>query len=105
VPLAEKAGLSLTHLAMAFAIAHPGVTSAIIGPRTMAHLDDLLAGADTTLSDEILDQIDEIVPPGTDVGTLDMAYNPPAIELSNLRRRPVNERAGAVLPVDGGARA
>ena len=58
----------MTHLAMAFAIAHPGVTSAIIGPRTMEHLDDLLAGVDVTLTDEILDRIDEIVPPGTDVG-------------------------------------
>jgi aryl-alcohol dehydrogenase-like predicted oxidoreductase len=48
IPLAQKAGLSLTHLAMAFAIAHPGVTSAIIGPRTTDHLDDLLAGAGIT---------------------------------------------------------
>ena len=62
IPLADKAGMSLTHLAMAFAIAHPGVTSAIIGPRTMEHLDDLLAGAEVTLDDEILDQIDAIVP-------------------------------------------
>jgi aryl-alcohol dehydrogenase-like predicted oxidoreductase len=95
IPVAEKAGLSLTHLAMAFAIAHPGVTSAIIGPRTMAHLDDLLAGAETTLDDETLDRIDEIVPPGTDVGTLDMAYVPPAISDLNLRRRPPSERAAA----------
>jgi aryl-alcohol dehydrogenase-like predicted oxidoreductase len=95
IPLAEKAGLPLTHLAMAFAIAHPGVTSAIIGPRTMEHLDDLLAGVDVTLTDEILDQIDEIVPPGTDVGTLDMAYRPPAIQHPNLRRRPVTDRAAA----------
>jgi aryl-alcohol dehydrogenase-like predicted oxidoreductase len=95
IPLAEKAGLPMTHLAMAFAIAHPGVTSAIIGPRTMEQLDDLLAGVDVTLTDEILDRIDEIVPPGTDVGTLDMAYSPPALQRSNLRRRPVNERAAA----------
>lgn len=96
IPLAEKADLPMTHLAMAFAIAHPGVTSAIIGPRTMEQLDDLLAGVDVTLSDEILDQIDEIVPPGTDVGTPDQsAYVPPAIKGSNLRRRPVNERAAA----------
>jgi aryl-alcohol dehydrogenase-like predicted oxidoreductase len=95
IPLAEKAGLSLTHLAMAFAIAHPGVTSAIIGPRTMAHLDDLLAGAETTLDDEILDQIDEIVPPGTDIGRLDMAYTPPAISSVSLRRRPATERPAA----------
>ncbi|WP_409467811.1 aldo/keto reductase [Streptomyces sp. HC307] len=88
IPLAQKAGMSLTHLAMAFAISHPGVTSAIIGPRTMDHLDDLLAGAETTLTDEILDQIDAIVPPGTDIGTLDTAYNTPAIQQTALRRRP-----------------
>ncbi|MFE4815017.1 aldo/keto reductase [Streptomyces sp. NPDC056704] len=95
IPLAEKAGMPLTHLAMAFAIAHPGVTSAIIGPRTMAHLDDLLAGAETTLTDEFLDQIDAIVPPGTDIGTLDMAYNPPAIQQAALRRRLPDERSAA----------
>jgi hypothetical protein len=85
----------MTHLAMAFAISHPGVTSAIVGPRTMGHLDDLLAGVDITLSDEILDRIDEIVPPGTDVGTLDQAYLPPAIRSPSLRRRPVGERTAA----------
>ena len=95
IPLAEKAGLRMTHLAMAFAISHPGVTSAIIGPRTMEQLDDLLAGIDVTLSDEVLDRIDEIVPPGTNVGTLDMAYRPPAIQRSDLRRRPASERAAA----------
>ena len=95
IPLAEEAGLPMTHLAMAFAIAHPGVTSALLGPRTMEQLDDLLAGVDVTLTDEILDRIDEIVPPGTDVGTLDMAYLPPALQRSNLRRRPVKERAAA----------
>ena len=95
IPLAEEAGLPMTHLAMAFAIAHPSVTSAIIGPRTMEQLDDLLASADVSLSDEILDRIDEIVPAGTDVGTLDMAYAPPAIERASLRRRPVDERGAA----------
>ena len=95
IPLAEKAGLPMTHLALAFAIAHPGVTSAIIGPHTMEQLDDLLASADVTLTDDILDQIDEIVPPGTDVGTLDQAYLPPALQNSSLRRRPVSERTGA----------
>ena len=96
IPLAEKAGLPMTHLAMAFAIAHPGVTSAILGPRTMEQFDDLLAGVDVTLTDEILDRIDEIVPPGTDVGLPDQsAYLPPAIQRPDLRRRPVNERAAA----------
>jgi aryl-alcohol dehydrogenase-like predicted oxidoreductase len=95
IPLAEKAGLPMTHLALAFAIAHPGVTSAIIGPHTVEQLDDLLAAADVTLTDDILDQIDEIVPPGTDVGLLDQAYLPPALQNSSLRRRPVGERTAA----------
>jgi aryl-alcohol dehydrogenase-like predicted oxidoreductase len=95
IPLADQAGLPVTHLAMAFAIAHPGVTSAILGPRTMEQLGDLLAGVDVTLTDEILDRIDEIVPPGTDVGTLDMAYRPPAIQRADLRRRPAGERSAA----------
>ncbi|MGH3626825.1 MAG: aldo/keto reductase, partial [Sciscionella sp.] len=68
IPVAQDVGIPLTHLAIAFVIAHPGVTSAIIGPRTMDHLDDLLAGVDVTLTDESLDRIDEIVPPGTDIG-------------------------------------
>ena len=97
IPLAAEAGLPMTHLAMAFAIAHPGVTSAIIGPRTMEQLDDLLAGAEVTLGDAILDRIDEIVPPGTDVGVLDMAYVPPAISNVDLRRRPAGERAASRL--------
>jgi aryl-alcohol dehydrogenase-like predicted oxidoreductase len=96
IPLAEEAGLPMTHLAMAFAIAHPGVTSAILGPRTMEQLDDLLAGVDVTLTDDILDRIDEIVPPGTDVGAPDQAaYLPPALKRPSLRRRPVDERAAA----------
>src|SRR3954469_9619633 len=95
IPLAEEAGLPMTHLAMAFAIAHPRVTSAIIGPRTAEHLDDLLAGVNVSLSDDILDRIDEIVPPGTDVGALDMAYQPPAIQRTSLRRPPAGESAAA----------
>ena len=95
IPLAEKAGLPLTHLAMAFTIAHPGVTSALIGPHTTEQLDDLLASAEVTLTDDILDQIDEIVPPGTDVGTLDQAYRPPALLNPGLRRRPAGERPAA----------
>ena len=93
IPLAEEAGLSMPHLAMAFAIAHPGVTSALLGARTMEQLDDLLAGVDVALTDDVLDRIDEIVPPGTDIGTLDQAYLPPALQNPSLRRRPVNERA------------
>ncbi len=95
ISVAEAAGLSLTHMAMAFVMAHPGVTSAIIGPRTMEHFDDLLAGAEVVLNDDILDQIDQIVPPGIDVGLNEANYNPPAIVTANLRRRPTAERAAA----------
>jgi aryl-alcohol dehydrogenase (NADP+) len=95
IPLAAEAGLPMTHLAMAFTIAHPGITSALIGVRTMDHLDGLLAGLDVTLTDDILDRIDEIVPPGTDVGTLDQAYQPPALANPGLRRRLLAARAAA----------
>jgi hypothetical protein len=87
--------LPMTHLATAFTIAHPGVTWTLLGARTGAHLDDLLAGLDVTLSDDVLDRIDEIVPPGTDVGALDQAYQPQALEDVSLRRRPLAARAAA----------
>ncbi|SER01956.1 Predicted oxidoreductase [Lentzea xinjiangensis] len=95
LPVAQQAGMSLTHLAMAFAVAHPAVTSAIIGPRTTAQLDDLLAGAGTVLDDGLLDRIDEVVPPGTDLGALDIAYVPPSLAKPGLRRRPPGDRPAA----------
>jgi aryl-alcohol dehydrogenase-like predicted oxidoreductase len=95
IPLAEKAGLPMTHLAMAFAVAHPDVTSALIGPRTMEQLDDLLASVQVELSDDLLDEIDKIVPPGTDVSPYDMAYRSPAVLRPELRRRPVGDRSAA----------
>jgi aryl-alcohol dehydrogenase (NADP+) len=95
IPLAQDAGLSLTHMAMGFVMAHPGVTSAILGPRTMQQFDDLLAGAEVRLSDDILDKIDQIVPPGTDIAPNGAAYNPLAILKAELRRRPGAERAAA----------
>ena len=62
----------------------------------MEQLDDLLAGVDVTLSDDILDRIDEIVPPGTDVGAPDQAaYLPPALQSADRRRRPMSERGAA----------
>jgi hypothetical protein len=62
----------------------------------MEQLDDLLAGIGVTLTDDILDRIDEIVPPGTDVGMPDQsAYLPPALQRPDLRRRPASERAAA----------
>lgn len=86
--LAADAGMPLTHLATAFVRSHPAVTSVIIGPRTPEHLDDLLAGADIELSEDILDRIDEIVPPGTELNPADNYLAvPPAIENRRLRRR------------------
>jgi len=95
VVLAAEASLPMTHLAMAFTIAHPGVTCALLGTRTEAHLDDLLAGLNTTVSDDVLDRIDEIVPPGTDVGALDQAYQPPVLENPSLRRQPLTARTAS----------
>jgi aryl-alcohol dehydrogenase-like predicted oxidoreductase len=85
--LAAEAGLPLPHLAIGFVLAHPGVTSVIIGPRTMEQLDSLLTGADTVLSADVLDRIDEIVPPGTDLNRADSYYQPPALADKSLRRR------------------
>ncbi|HWC33927.1 MAG TPA: aldo/keto reductase [Mycobacteriales bacterium] len=85
--LAEKHGLSLIHLAIAFVINHPAVTSAILGPRTMDHLESQLGAADIVLSEEILDAIDEIVPPGVTLHDADRGYDPPAITEPARRRR------------------
>lgn len=85
--LAADAGLPLTHLALAFVRSHPAVTSVIIGPRTAEQLADLVAGADVVLDDAILDRIDEIVLPGTDLNRADSYYVPPALSDKSLRRR------------------
>ncbi len=86
--LAQDAGLPLAHLAIAFVLAHPAVTSVLIGPRRPEHLRDLLAGADVVLSDDVLDRIDEIVPPGTEVNPADnYSAAPPALREPHLRRR------------------
>ena len=96
IPLADSAGMSLMRLALGFVLTHPTVTSAIIGPRTMAQLDGLLAGAETVLDDALLDRIDEIVPPGVDVAPLEgAAHMPPSITQASLRRRPIAERMAA----------
>ena len=85
--LADKAGLSLVHLALAFVLQHPAVTSPIIGPRTMDHLDSQLGAADVTLSADVLDAIDDIVPPGVTLSQFDEGYVPPALQDRFLRRR------------------
>lgn len=86
IALADEAEMSLIHLALGFTLAHPAITAPIIGPRTMGHLESQLGAAEVILSDEILDRIDEIVPPGTDLDP-DFDYTPAALEDSSLRRR------------------
>jgi aryl-alcohol dehydrogenase-like predicted oxidoreductase len=85
--LAEEAGLSLIHLAIAFVLRHPAVTSAIIGPRTMEQLESQLGAAEVTLDDALLDRIDEIVPPGRNFNPADAGYTPPSVAEPSLRRR------------------
>jgi aryl-alcohol dehydrogenase-like predicted oxidoreductase len=86
--LADKSGISLIHLALAFVTNHPAVTSAIIGPRTMEHLESQIGAADVTLDAEVLDQIDNIVPPGQNLLAEDAGYDPPSITQAWRRRRP-----------------
>jgi aryl-alcohol dehydrogenase-like predicted oxidoreductase len=82
----DKAGLSMTHMAIAFTLAHPAVTSAIIGPRTMDQLEDLLDGADVRLDESTLDAIDEIVEPGGYFERADLGWQPPWLSPESRRR-------------------
>ncbi len=84
--VAEDAGLTLIQMALAFVLNHPAITAPIIGPRTLEHLESQLAAADVVLSAEILDRIDELVPPGSNVNPGDAGWQSPALEPS-LRRR------------------
>jgi aryl-alcohol dehydrogenase-like predicted oxidoreductase len=85
--LADEAGISLVHLALAFVINHPAVTAAIIGPRTKEQLESQLGAVDIELDDALLDRIDEIVAPGTNVDPADMGWQNPALEPSARRRK------------------
>jgi aryl-alcohol dehydrogenase-like predicted oxidoreductase len=84
--VAEQAGLTLIELALAFVIRHPAVTAAIIGPRTMEHLESQLTAANVELSDDVLDAVDAIVPPGVNVNPADTGYQNPALQPAALRR-------------------
>ncbi|RLP96147.1 aldo/keto reductase [Micromonospora sp. BL4] len=85
--VADAAGLTMIQLALGFVTAHPAVTSAIIGPRTMDHLHSQLAAADTVLTADVLDAIDAIVPPGVDLAPQEKFDTPPALLDPSLRRR------------------
>ncbi|MFF5899580.1 aldo/keto reductase [Streptomyces argenteolus] len=85
--LADESGLTMIQLALGFVTAHPAVTSAIIGPRTTEHLHSQLAAADTVLSADVLDAIDAIVAPGTDLAAHEKFDTPPSLLDPALRRR------------------
>ena len=85
--VADEAGLTLIQLALGFVTAHPAVTSALIGPRTLDHLHSQLAAADTVLSADVLDAIDTIVAPGIDLAPHEKFDTPPALLEPSLRRR------------------
>ena len=84
--LADEAGISMIEMALAFVIRHPAVTAAIIGPRTMEQLESQLSAADVELSDEVLDRIDEIVPPGVNLNPADGGWQNPDLEPAARRR-------------------
>ena len=84
--LAEETGISLIHMAIAFVLRHPGVTSPIIGPRTMEQIESQLGATEVELSDDVLDRIDEIVPPGFNINPADIAWQNPALAPDARRR-------------------
>jgi aryl-alcohol dehydrogenase-like predicted oxidoreductase len=87
VAIADEAGLTLVQLALGFVTAHPAVTSALLGPRTLGHLESQLAAADTVLPADVLDAIDAVVAPGTDLAPGEKHDTPPSLLDPSLRRR------------------
>ena len=84
--LADEAGITLIGLAIAFVLKHPAITAAIIGPRTMEQLESQLPAADLVLDQELLDRIDEIVPPGININPADGGWVNPALQAPARRR-------------------
>ena len=84
--LADEAGMTLIQLALAFVINHPAVTAAIIGPRTMEQLESQLGAEEVVLDQALLDRIDEIVPPGTNLNQVDAGWQNPALQPAARRR-------------------
>ncbi|MBF2714127.1 aldo/keto reductase [Agrobacterium vitis] len=85
--LAEEAGISLPELALAFALNHPAVSSVILGPDGLAHLESALRGIDVVLADDIMNEIDRIVPAGTTINAVDWGFSPLSLSPKALRRR------------------
>jgi aryl-alcohol dehydrogenase (NADP+) len=84
--LAKKAGLPLARLAVAWTLEHPAVSAAIIGPRTAEQLEDLLPAAGLVLGTDLLDEIDRLVPPGTNANPFDPSSDPSGLKPARRRR-------------------
>ena len=85
--LADEAGLTMIELALAFVLEHPAVSAAIIGPRTMDQLESQLTAPEVRLEAAVLDRIDGIVAPGTNVNVEDAGWSPSVLSKPRLRRR------------------
>jgi aryl-alcohol dehydrogenase-like predicted oxidoreductase len=85
--LADEAGITLIQMAVAFVTRHPAVTSAIIGPRTMEHLEGYLAADGIELSTDLLDRIDQIVPPANTINVADNMWSIGTSALNSAFRR------------------
>lgn len=94
--IADAAGVSLTHLALAWCTQHPAVSSVLLGPRTESQLDDLLDARDVDLTPDVLDAIDQIVAPGTDLNPADTGWTPPGLAVRHRRRDPLGGSAGTI---------
>lgn len=90
--LAGDTGITLTHMAQAWVLAHPAVCSGIIGPRTTEQLSDVLGAADVVLDEAVLDRIDELIPPGTNVNPNDAGQIVAGLDVAARRRPPVRQR-------------
>ena len=66
-PIANEKGCTLSQLALAWCEQQPGITSPIIGPRTMEQLEDNLGAADVVITDEDRERIDAVIAPGRTV--------------------------------------
>ncbi len=86
VKIAEDAGMPLSHLAQAWTLAHPAVSTMLMGPRTLEQIEDSLAAAEVVLDDDLLDRIDAIVSPGAEIGSADVAGASPALAVTARRR-------------------
>ena len=65
--MAQEKGISTAQIALLWSVLQPGVTSPIIGPRTLDHIQSFLPVMDMTLTAEEQARFDEIVAPGNAV--------------------------------------